>query len=209
MNFHKVELAISAAHKSQFIKSGLPEIVFAGRSNVGKSSLINKVLNRKNFARTSSTPGKTATINYYLLDGKVYLVDLPGYGFAKVSKEKKRTWGVFIEDYFRLSKNIELVFSLVDIRHDPTNDDIAMAEFLKAAEIPFMVVATKADKLSKTAASESVANIREKLALSEDTEVISFSAKTGQGCKEIVDIINEFDNITEVKDALPKSNDQG
>ncbi|MBR2742134.1 MAG: YihA family ribosome biogenesis GTP-binding protein [Clostridia bacterium] len=207
MNFHKVELVMSAAHKSQFPKTGLPELVFAGRSNVGKSSLINKVLNRKNFARTSSSPGKTATINYYLLDGKVYLVDLPGYGFAKVSKDKKKTWGVFIEDYFRLSKNIALVFSLVDIRHDPTADDMAMADFLKAAGLPFMIIATKADKLSKTAAAASCENIRKKLSLPDGVPLVAFSAKTGAGCAEIIDVINKFDDKTEEKDAVSQSDD--
>ncbi len=207
MNFHKVELVISAVKKSQFVGGDLPEIVFAGRSNVGKSSLINKVLNRKNFARTSSTPGKTATINYYLLDGCVHLVALPGYGIAKVSKEKKRTWGVFIEDYFKFSENIALVFSLVDIRHDPSADDMDMVGFLKASGLPFVVIATKSDKLSKTAAGESLVNIRKKLELSDETPVIAFSAKTGQGRDEIIEIINKFDNKTEVKDAVPQSDD--
>jgi len=209
MNLHNVKLAISAAHRNQFLNTGLPELGFVGRSNVGKSSLINKVLNRRNFARTSSTPGKTATINYYEIDSKAYLVDLPGYGYAKVSKDRQKTWGAFIEDYFRVSKNIALVFSLIDIRHNPTADDIVMVDYLKTMGLPFIVIATKADKLSKKAAGESLENIRKRLQLPPETPIIAFSATNGQGRDEIVDIIQKYDITAEEKDVIPESDNEG
>lgn len=205
MNLHNVKLAISAASRAQFLNAGRPELVFVGRSNVGKSSLINKVLNRRNFARTSSTPGKTATINYFDVDGKIYLVDLPGYGYAKVSKDRQKTWGKFIEDYFKYSKDIALVFSLIDIRHNPTKDDIMMVEYLKSMGFPFIVIATKADKISKKAVEESIQNIRACLNLSEETHTIAFSASSGQGREEILSIINSFEKRTEDSNVTPES----
>lgn len=193
MNLNNIRIVISAANKSQFLYTDLKEIAFVGRSNVGKSSLINKILNRKNFARTSSVPGKTATINYYEIDEKLYFVDLPGYGYARVSKEEKKKWAAFIDDYFRFSQNLHLVILLVDIRHNPTKDDCMMVEYMKHSGLDFLVIATKSDKISKTKIIESVENIREILKLDDSIKVIPFSASNGTGREEIVEILQNYD----------------
>lgn len=193
MNLNNVRIVISAVNKNQFLFTDLKEIVFVGRSNVGKSSLINKILNRRNFARTSSVPGKTATINYFSIDEKIYFVDLPGYGYARVSKEEKKKWGQFIDDYFKLSHGIALVIQLIDIRHDPTKDDIIMVEYMKQIGFEFMIVATKADKISSSKIIPSVENIRNILNLDENIKIIPFSASNGMGRDEIVDILQSYD----------------
>ena len=149
MNFHNVEFLISAANPGSFPKERLPEIAFAGKSNVGKSSVINRLLMRKNFARVGDKPGKTIHVNYFVLDKKCYLVDLPGYGYAKVAKDEKAKWGAMIEGYLTGSERLKNVFVLLDIRHKPTEDDKMMVNFLFHYNIPFTLIATKADKLSR------------------------------------------------------------
>ena len=184
LNYNNVSLKISAVKKSQF-KNDLPQIVFCGRSNVGKSSMINRLLNRKSLARTSSKPGKTATINFYDIDGKAYFVDLPGYGYAKVSYEEKRKWSIFMEDYFASDRDKRLAVSIVDLRHDVSELDVEMGRYLYDAGIPFIVVATKADKLSKTAAEKNLARLCEVYDF-DGAVVIPFSSVTGQGKEEVL-----------------------
>lgn len=184
LNLNNVSLKISAVKKSQFL-SDLPHIVFCGRSNVGKSSMINRLLNRKSLARTSARPGKTATINFYNVDGKVYFVDLPGYGYAKVSYEEKRRWSIFMEDYFRSDCDKRLAVSIVDLRHDVSDLDIDMGRYLYDAGIPFIVAATKADKLSKTAALKNLERLRSVYDF-ENAVIVPFSSQTGQGRDEML-----------------------
>ena len=184
LNLNNVSLKISAVKKSQFL-SDLPHIVFCGRSNVGKSSMINRLLNRKSLARTSARPGKTATINFYNVDGKVYFVDLPGYGYAKVSYEEKRRWSIFMEDYFRSDCDKRLAVSIVDLRHDVSDLDIDMGRYLYDAGIPFIVAATKADKLSKTAALKNLERLRRVYDF-ENAVIVPFSSQTGQGRDEML-----------------------
>lgn len=179
MNLHNVEFIKSAASVDAVPRDGLPQIVFSGKSNVGKSSVINKLLNRKQFARVSATPGKTAHINYFLIDKKVYFVDLPGYGYAKVSKTEKARWSVLMESFFRNPYYITLGVMIVDARHKPTNDDITMANWFKASDCPLVVVANKIDKLKKSEIVPNMALIRETLELSDDVKIIEFSAEKG------------------------------
>lgn len=184
LNLNNVSLKISAVKKSQFL-SDLPHIVFCGRSNVGKSSMINRLLNRKSLARTSAKPGKTATINFYDVDGKVYFVDLPGYGYAKVSYEEKRRWSIFMEDYFRSDCDKRLAVSIVDLRHDVSDLDVDMGRYLYDAGIPFIVAATKADKLSKTAVLKNLERLRSVYDF-ENAVIVPFSSQTGQGRDEML-----------------------
>lgn len=179
MNLHNVEFIKSAADIDAVPRDGLPQIVFSGKSNVGKSSVINKLLNRKQFARVSATPGKTAHINYFLIDKKVYFVDLPGYGYAKVSKTEKARWSVLMESFFKNPYYITLGVMIVDARHKPTNDDITMANWFKASDCPLVVVANKIDKLKKSEIVPNMALIRETLELSDDVKIIEFSAEKG------------------------------
>jgi len=188
MNFHNVEFLISAANPAGFPKERLPEIAFAGKSNVGKSSVINRLLMRKNFARVGDKPGKTIHVNYFVLDKKCYLVDLPGYGFAKVSQKEKDRWGKLMEDYFA-SGRIDLGVLIVDARHAPTNNDITMANWFKGSECPFVVVANKLDKLKKSEILPNLQTIREDLELPEDCIVIPFSAEKGTGRDDLVRVI--------------------
>ena len=185
MNFHNVEFLISAANVAGFPKERLPEIAFAGKSNVGKSSVINRLLMRKNFARVGDKPGKTIHVNYFVLDKKCYLVDLPGYGFAKVSQKEKDRWGKLMEDYFA-SGRIDLGVLIVDARHAPTNNDITMANWFKGSNCPFVVVANKLDKLKKSEILPNLQTIREDLELPEDCVVIPFSAEKGTGRDDLV-----------------------
>ncbi len=166
-----------------------PEIVFAGRSNVGKSSMINKILNRKNIARTSATPGKTASINFYDIDDKVYLVDLPGYGYAKKSDKEKENWSYLIEGYFNSERKIDLVFLLVDSRHSPTKFDVVMKNFLDEIGFEYMVVLTKCDKLSQKQLSENTQMIVKELGLTDDSGIIHFSSQSGKGREQMLEII--------------------
>ena len=188
MNFNNVEFGISAAAVKDFPGNGLPEVAFAGKSNVGKSSVINRVLQRKNFARVGEKPGKTVHINYFLLDKQCYLVDLPGYGFAKVSQSEKDRWAKLMEAYFAENR-IDLGVMIVDARHAPTNNDITMASWFLNSGCPFVVVANKLDKLKKSEIVPNLARIREDLELPEDCPVIPFSAEKGDGRQELVSCI--------------------
>jgi len=188
MNFQKVEFLISAAAVKDFPKNRLPEIAFAGKSNVGKSSVINRLLQRKNFARVGEKPGKTIHVNYFTIDGKCYLVDLPGYGYAKVSQAEKERWGRLMEDYFAANR-IDLGVMIVDCRHAPTNNDITMARWFLDSGCPFVVVANKLDKVKKSELKGNLATIREDLELPEDCPVIPFSAEKGDGREELVKYI--------------------
>ena len=188
MNFQKVEFLISAAASKDFPRNRLPEIAFAGKSNVGKSSVINRLLQRKNFARVGEKPGKTIHVNYFTIDSRCYLVDLPGYGYAKVSQAEKDRWGKLMEDYFAAGR-IDLGVLIVDARHAPTNNDITMANWFLETGCPFVVVANKLDKLKKSEIGPNLATIREDLALPEDCPVIPFSAEKGDGRDELVKYI--------------------
>ena len=185
MNFQNVEFLISAASTGNFPKNRLPEIAFAGKSNVGKSSVINRLLQRKNFARVGDKPGKTVHVNYFVIDRKCYLVDLPGYGFAKVSQQEKDRWGRLMEDYFA-AQRIDLGVLIVDYRHPPTNNDITMANWFLDSGCPFVVVANKMDKLKKSELNPNLEVIRRDLGLPEDCPVIPFSAEKGDGREELV-----------------------
>ncbi len=191
MNFNKAEFLTSYGKFSQIPKSDKPEIAFSGRSNVGKSSLINKIFNRKSLARVSATPGKTVTINFYSLEN-IHIVDLPGYGYAKVAKTEKQRWAGLIEGYLRGERDLALVFQLVDFRHPPTADDIMMINFLIDSEIPFVVVLTKADKLKKTQREERLKSVVTELPCGDQITLIPFSAETGEGVEEIRKIIEEI-----------------
>ena len=193
MNFQKVEFLISAAAPKDFPGKRLPEIAFAGKSNVGKSSVINRVLQRKNFARVGEKPGKTIHVNYFTVDSKCYIVDLPGYGFAKVSAQEKARWGKLMEDYFAANR-ITLGVMIVDYRHPPTNNDITMAQWFIQSGCPFVVVANKMDKLKKSELEPNLKCIREDLELPEDVPVIPFSAEKGNGRDELVKYILEAVN---------------
>ena len=185
MNFHNVEFLISAAAPKDFPQSRLPEIAFAGKSNVGKSSVINRILNRKNFARVGEKPGKTVHVNYFTIDQKCYFVDLPGYGYAQVSQKEKERWGKLMEDYFAAGR-IDLGIMIVDHRHAPTNNDITMARWFLDSGCPFVVVANKLDKVKKSQIASTLQTIREDLELPEECPIISFSAEKGDGKDELV-----------------------
>ncbi len=180
MNFQKVEFLISAASVKDFPHNRLPEIAFAGKSNVGKSSVINRLLQRKNFARVGEKPGKTIHVNYFTIDSQCYLVDLPGYGYAKVSQSEKERWGKLMESYFA-QQRIDLGVFIVDCRHAPTNNDITMARWFLDSGCPFVVVANKLDKVKKSQIEGNLATIRADLELPEDCPVIPFSAEKGDG----------------------------
>lgn len=200
MNFNKAEFFTSYGSFKQIPKSTKTEIAFAGRSNVGKSSLINKIFNRKSLARVSAVPGKTATINFYSLEN-VHFVDLPGYGYAKVSKSEKERWSELIEGYLNDDRELALVFQLVDFRHPPTKDDIMMINFLIDSELPFVVVLTKADKLSKKQRAERREALIHELPCAEDITIIEFSAQTGEGVESVREIITE---LAESEDIAPE-----
>ena len=188
MNFNNVEFLISAAATKDFPATRLPEIAFAGKSNVGKSSVINRLLNRKNFARVGERPGKTIHVNYFTVDKKCYFVDLPGYGYAQVSQKEKERWGRLMEDYFAAGR-IDLGVLIVDYRHPPTKNDITMADWFIQSGCPFVVVANKMDKLKKSELEPNLKTIREDLGLPESTRIIPFSAEKGNGKDELVRMI--------------------
>ena len=188
MNFQKVEFLISAAATKDFPKTRLPEIAFAGKSNVGKSSVINRLLQRKNFARVGDKPGKTIHVNYFTIDNTCYLVDLPGYGYAQVSQKEKERWGKLREDYFAAGR-IDLGVLIVDYRHPPTKNDITMARWFLDSGCPFVVVANKMDKLKKSELEPNLVTIREDLELPENCPIIPFSAEKGNGRDELVRLI--------------------
>ena len=181
LNVNKAEFIKSAASPKQFIHSSIPSVVFAGKSNVGKSSVINRMLNRKNFARVGASPGKTIHVNYFFIDQKIYFVDLPGYGYAKVSQAERERWGKLMEDFFARPELIDLGVMIVDARHKPTADDVTMAEWFKNSGCTLVVVANKLDKLKKSEIEPNMQQIRETLALPEEVLLIPFSAEKGQG----------------------------
>lgn len=190
MNFQKAEFLTSYGRFPQIPPSTKLEFAFAGRSNVGKSSLINKILNRKSLARVSSMPGKTATINFYAVD-EVYLVDLPGYGYAKVSQSEKQRWSELIEGYLLSDREISLIFQLIDFRHAPTENDLHMINFLIDHEIPFVIILTKADKLSVRQRETQKEIIQKSFSFMENITMIEFSAETGEGVDKLREIIEE------------------
>lgn len=181
LNVNKAEFIKSAASPNQFIRSSTPSVVFAGKSNVGKSSVINRMLNRKNFARVGASPGKTIHVNYFLIDGRVYFVDLPGYGYAKVSQTERDRWGKLMEQFFAAEGLVDLGVMIVDARHKPTADDVTMAEWFKNSGCRLVVVANKLDKLKKSEIEPNMALIRQTLDLPENVLLIPFSAEKGQG----------------------------
>lgn len=188
MNFNNVEFLISAASTKDFPQNRLPEIAFAGKSNVGKSSVINRILQRKNFARVGEKPGKTIHVNYFTIDKTCYFVDLPGYGFAKVSQAEKDRWGRLMESYFAADR-IDLGVFIVDARHAPTNNDITMARWFLESNCPFVVVANKLDKLKKSEILPNLEVIRQDLELPDECPIIPFSAQKGNGRDELVRMI--------------------
>lgn len=188
MNLQNVEFLISAASPKDFPKNRLPEIAFAGKSNVGKSSVINRLLQRKNFARVGEKPGKTIHVNYFTVDKKCYFVDLPGYGFAKVSQAEKDRWGRLMEDYFA-SQRIDLGIMIVDVRHAPTQNDITMANWFLESGCPFVVVANKLDKLKKSELVSNMERIRVVLDLPDECPIVPFSAEKGTGREDLLGYI--------------------
>ena len=191
INLNRAEFVLSAASPKQFIRSSLPAVAFAGKSNVGKSSVINRILNRKNFARVGNTPGKTIHVNYFNIDEKLYFVDLPGYGFANVSKAEKDRWAKLMEQYFA-SGLFTLGVLIVDARHKPTADDVSMAGWFQWSGCPYLVLANKLDKLKKSEIEPNLQLIRETLQLEEETVLLPFSAEKGQGRDELVSILNRL-----------------
>ena len=181
MNIHNVEFIKSAANPGAFLRDGRPNIVFSGKSNVGKSSVINCLLNRKNFARVGAQPGKTVHLNYFLVDQKAYFTDLPGYGYAKVSQKERERWAALMEAFFSEKDRITLGVMIVDARHKPTADDVTMAAWFRDSGRPMLVVANKLDKLKKSEIEPNLALIRETLSLGETTLLIPFSAEKGIG----------------------------
>ncbi len=195
MNIHKVDLTISAVSPRQYPETDFPDIAFAGRSNVGKSSFINKMLNRNSLARTSSKPGKTATINFYNIDDTIHFVDLPGYGYAKVSKDEKKKWGAMIETYLNTRETLVCTVLLVDARHKPTQDDLTMLNYIRTRHGYAFVVATKCDKLPKTKLNEHLDDIYYTLNLTDEDILMPFSAQTGMGKDDIWEAIYEICEI--------------
>lgn len=193
MKIRSSEITMSAVNKSQYPTDGIPEIAMVGRSNVGKSSSINTLLNRRNFARVSQTPGKTRTINFYLINKEFFFVDLPGYGYAKVSKSEKEKWGAIMERYLKDRKELCAIFLLVDIRHEPSKDDVMMYEWIKYFGYDCVVIATKADKISKGQYQKHISIIRKKLNLEKDEKVIPLSSLKKTGVEDVWnEIINKY-----------------
>ena len=189
MNLHNAEFIRSVTAVADCPKDGLPQIAFAGKSNVGKSSVINKLLLRKNFARVGEAPGKTTHINFFRIDNKIYLVDLPGYGYAKVPMAEKERWGKLMEKYFAAEDTIDYGVMIVDARHKPTANDVIMADYFKASGKPFVVVANKMDKLKKSEIEPNLVCIRETLTLPETVELIPFSAENGLGREALLRVL--------------------
>ena len=192
MIIRNINLETVCGLTSQLPDNQLPEIAFAGKSNVGKSSLINALMNRKSYARISATPGKTQTINFYNINEELYLVDLPGYGYAKVSEQEKAKWGKLIEDYLHQSKMLRAVFLLIDIRHAPSNNDRIMYNWILRNGYQPIIIATKLDKIKRSQLQKQIKLIRETLEVEKDTIVIPFSAETKQGREEIWNLIDEI-----------------
>lgn len=193
INLQNAEFVLSATTPKAFLRNDMPQIAFAGRSNVGKSSVINRLLNRKNFARVGAAPGKTIHINYFKIDNTFYLVDLPGYGYAKVSKSERDRWGKLMESYFADPELMSLGIMIVDSRHKPTADDCTMAQWFKDTGCPFVVVANKLDKLKKSEIEPNLQRVREVLELDDTVKVVPFSAEKGDGKQDLLQII--FDSL--------------
>ncbi|MBQ6495261.1 MAG: YihA family ribosome biogenesis GTP-binding protein [Bacilli bacterium] len=194
MKINNVKYVASAVRKSQYPTDNKPEFLLVGRSNVGKSSFINTIVNRKNIARTSAIPGKTQTLNFYLINEEFYIVDVPGYGFAKVSKHLKNKFGMIIEEYLKERENLRNVFMLVDFRHKPTEDDVLMYNYLKYYNIPVTIIATKSDKVSKNLFDKNLNIIKETLNISNNDDIILFSMINKLGKQEVLE---KFDYILE------------
>lgn len=192
MNFQNAEFIKSAASVKDLVRDGRPAIAFSGKSNVGKSSVINKLLNRKNFARVGAQPGKTVHINYFLIDKTAYFIDLPGYGYAKVSKSERDRWAALMEQFFAEEGLITLGVMIVDARHKPTADDVTMAAWFRATGCPVLVVANKLDKLKKSEIEPNMALIRETLDLSPETVLLPFSAEKGTGREQLISEILKY-----------------
>ena len=192
INFNKAEFILSAVQPGAFLRDGRPQVAFAGRSNVGKSSVINRLLNRKNFARVGATPGKTTQVNYFLIDGRIYFTDLSGYGYAKVSKEERDRWGRLMENYFQEQGLITLGVLIVDARHKPTADDVTMCTWFKESGCPLIVVANKLDKLKKNEIEPNLQRIWDTLELPDTAVLIPFSAEKGIGKTELLSAIEQL-----------------
>lgn len=186
------DIVISAVKPEQYPSSLIPEFALAGRSNVGKSSFINKMINRKSLARTSSKPGKTQTLNFYIINDALHFVDVPGYGYAKVSKTERAAWGKMIEKYFTSREQLRAALLIVDLRHPPTKDDVAMYEFLKHYDLPCIVIATKADKIPKGKWQKHLKITRETLGLDKEDELLLFSSETGEGKDQVWAVLNKY-----------------
>lgn len=191
MKINTIELIISAVRESQYPTDNKEEFLLVGRSNVGKSSFINTIINRKNYARTSSTPGKTQTLNFYKINDSFYLVDAPGYGFAKVRNSLKKKFGLIMESYLKSRKNLKMVFLLVDFRHKPTSDDIMMYDYLKYYNVPVTIICTKVDKVSKNNHAKNKNIIQKELNLPDDKNIILFSSVTKIGKNEVYEEIEK------------------
>ncbi|MDU4697042.1 MAG: ribosome biogenesis GTP-binding protein YihA/YsxC [Paenibacillus sp.] len=209
MKVTKAEFIISAVGPNQYPEDALPEIALAGRSNVGKSSLINRMINRKNLARTSSTPGKTQHLNYYRINDRVYFVDVPGYGYAKVSKTQREVWGKMIEKYLQERETLKLVLQIIDLRHPPTKDDELMYDWLKAYDLPVCVVATKADKIPKSRWQKHLKIIKEGLVLRAGDPLILFSAEEGIGKDELWAQIAQYAELAEETKGISPDTSEG
>jgi len=192
MKVTNAEIVISAVSKKQYPSDMLPEIALAGRSNVGKSSFINKLINRKNLARTSSKPGKTQTLNFYKINDAFYFVDVPGYGYAKVSKKEREKWGHMMEEYFQTRESLKAVLLITDLRHEPTRDDLQMYDFLKYHGLPVIIIATKLDKIPKNKRMQHVKRTKETFDVDSEDIVIPFSSETGDGKEESWSIISQY-----------------
>ncbi len=194
MKINTIELIISAVRESQYPIDQKEEFLLVGRSNVGKSSFINTIINRKNYARTSSTPGKTQTLNFYKINDTFYLVDAPGYGFAKVRNSLKKKFGLIMENYLKSRENLKMVFLLIDFRHKPTSDDIMMYEYLKYYNLPVTIICTKVDKVSKNNHRKNINIIQKELNLENDKNIILFSSVTKTGKTEVYEEIEKYLN---------------
>lgn len=195
MKIRSSEITMSAVNKSQYPDEGIPEIALVGRSNVGKSSTVNTLLNRRNFARISQTPGKTRTINFYLINDEFFFTDLPGYGYAKIAKSEKDKWGKIMERYLEDREELCAIFLLVDIRHEPTNDDVMMYEWIKHFGYNCVVIATKSDKISRGQYQKHINIIRKKLQLDSDEKVIPISSLKKTGVEDVWDeIVKQYND---------------
>lgn len=209
MKITQAEFVISAVGPSQYPEDGLPEFALAGRSNVGKSSLINRLIERRNLARTSSQPGKTQHLNYYRINNAYYFVDVPGYGFAKVSKTQRQAWGRMIEAYIQEREPLRMVLQVVDLRHPPSKDDVMMYDWLTHYGIPVCVIATKADKIPRSKWASHLKQVRNTLMMRPEHKLIMFSAETGAGRDEVWEMIQQAAGEDEIADQEVLSEQEG